>query len=164
MLKFAALTLSQQKCVVALIEADASLKKTGQITLKQVVSITQDLAAKRTAGGVKIGYPNWLFKANKIEKGVYQLPLPTEAELSKFTQDTQAKANPVKTAKAKVAKLAKAKVVKVKQPKVQKSETDEDFEPKVSSGRLAAIIDESVAYDEDVEDFNAILRENGITI
>jgi hypothetical protein len=165
MLKFANLTLSQQKCVVALLEADASLKKTGQITLKQVVAITQELAEKRTAGGVKIGYPNWLFKANKIEKGVYQLPVPTDAELSKYTQDTQAKANPVKTAKAKVAKLAKAKVVKVKQAKVQKSsETDDEFEPKVSSGRLAAIIDESVAYDEDVEDFNAILRENGITI
>ena len=164
MLKFANLTLSQQKCVVALLEADASLKKTGQITLKQVVAITQDLAAKRTAGGVKIGYPNWLFKANKIEKGVYQLPVPTEAELSKFTQAVQAKASPVKAAKAKVAKLAKAKVIKVKPTKQKSVDTEDEFEPKVSSGRLAAIIDESVSYDEDVEDFNAILRENGITI
>ena len=150
MLKFANLTLSQQKCVVALIEHTPSLTKDGRITLKEVVAITQDLAAKRTAGGVKIGYPNWLFKANKVEKGVYQLPVPTAQELSDFAQ-----------ASAPKAKVAKVKTVKVKSPKVtSKTAVTKDN----GESRLQRIIDESEYVDEDVEDFNDILRANGIEI
>jgi hypothetical protein len=150
MLKFASLTLSQQKCVVALIEHTPSLTKDGRITLKEVVAITQDLAAKRTAGGVKIGYPNWLFKANKVEKGVYQLPVPTTQELSDFAQ-----------ASAPKAKVAKVKAVKAKTPKVtSKTVVTKDN----GESRLQRIIDESEYVDEDVEDFNDILRANGIEV
>jgi len=150
MLKFANLTLSQQKCVVALIEHTPSLTKDGRITLKEVVAITQDLAAKRTAGGVKIGYPNWLFKANKVEKGVYQLPVPTAQELSDFAQ-----------ASAPKAKVAKVKAVKAKTPKVtSKTAVTRDN----GESRLQRIIDESEYVDEDVEDFNDILRANGIEV
>jgi hypothetical protein len=150
MLKFASLTLSQQKCVVALIEHTPSLTKDGRITLKEVVAITQDLAAKRTAGGVKIGYPNWLFKANKVEKGVYQLPVPTAQELSDFAQ-----------ASAPKAKVAKVKAVKAKTPKVtSKTVVTKDN----GESRLQRIIDESEYVDEDVEDFNDILRANGIEV
>lgn len=161
MLKFADLSMAQKKCVVALIEADSSLKKTGQITLKQVTTITQDLASKRDAGATKIGYPNWLFKTNKIEKGLYQLPVPTAKELSDYQQAVEAKANPVKAAKAKVAKLAKVKVAKAKVKAVQ-AETDDEED--ISGSRLNRIIDESEPFDQDVEDFNAILRENGIEV
>ena len=160
MLKFANLSLSQKKCVVALIEHTTELKKTGRITLKEVTAITQDLAAKRSAGGVKIGYPNWLFKSNKVEKGVYQLPVPTEQELSDFAK---ASVKPVKA-----AKVAKAKVVKVKVTKPAKkaatsadAETDEE---NISGSRLVRIVEESDTYDSDVEDFNQILRENGIEV
>lgn len=169
MLKFADLSMAQKKCVVALIEADANLKKTGKITLKEVTAITQDLASKRDAGATKIGYPNWLFKTNKVEKGVYQLPVPTAKELSDYQQAVEAKANPVKTAKAKVAKLAQAKVVKVK-TKTQKTvksapvaEVDED-EVEVSGSRLNRAIEECETFDQEVEDFNQILRENGIEV
>ena len=151
MLKFANLTLSQQKCVVALIEHTPSLTKDGRITLKEVVAITQDLAEKRTAGGVKIGYPNWLFKANKVEKGVYQLPVPTAQELSDFAQ-----------ASAPKAKVAKVKTVKVKSPKVTSTKTAVTKDN--GESRLQRIIDESEYIDEDVEDFNDILRANGIEI
>lgn len=151
MLKFANLTLSQQKCVVALIEHTPSLTKDGRITLKEVVAITQDLAAKRTAGGVKIGYPNWLFKANKVEKGVYQLPVPTAQELSDFAQ-----------ASAPKAKVAKVKTVKVKSPKVTASKTAVTKDN--GESRLQRIIQDSEYVDEDVEDFNQILRDNGIEI
>jgi hypothetical protein len=166
MLKFSALSLAQKKCVVALIEHTPALKKTGQITLKEVTSITQDLAAMRDQGAMKIGYPNWLFKANKIEKGVYQLPVPTAAELSAYQQEMDAKLNPVKKAKAKVAKLAQAKVIKTKAVKPAKkvaAKATED-ESDISGSRLNRIIEESVEYDQDVEDFNAILRENGIEV
>lgn len=133
MLKFNDLSKSQKKCIIALIEANPALKTTGQITLKEVVSITQDLAAKRTAGAPKIGYPNWLFKHNKIERGMYELPLPTEQDLSDYAQGS------------------------VKQPKVSKSKA-------AAATRLEKIIESSPVHTQDVEDFNAILRENGITV
>jgi hypothetical protein len=158
MLKFADLSMAQKKCVVALIEADTTLTKTGKITLKQVSTITQDLASKRDKGAVKIGYPNWLFKTNKLEKGLYQLPLPTAKELSAYQQAVESKANPVKAAKVKVAKLAKVKAVKAK----VKAETTEDED--IAGSRLNRIIAESEPFDQDVEDFNAILRENGIEV
>ena len=151
MLKFANLSLSQKKCVVALIEAQPSLKTDGKITLKEVVAITKDLASKRASGGVKIGYPNWLFKNNKLDRGEYQLPVPTDAELSAYTQ-ASTKSTVVKQ---KVVKTAKVKSV----AKVQTA-ADTDLE----KSRLQRIIDDSVAHDEDVEDFNQILRENGIEI
>lgn len=159
MLKFADLSMAQKKCVVALIEADASLTKNGKITLKQVSAITQDLAANRDKGAVKIGYPNWLFKSNKLEKGLYQLPLPTAKELSAYQQAVDSKANPVKAAKVKVAKLAKVKTLK-STAKAKPVSEDED----ISGSRLDRIIAESEPYDQDVEDFNAILRENGIEV
>ena len=161
MLKFADLTMAQKKCVVALIEAQPSLKKTGKISLKEVVSITQDLASKRGSGGVKIGYPNWLFKSNKVERGVYQLPVPTATELSDYQKELDAKLNPVVKAKAKVAKLAKAKTVKVKTSKPAKVQKED----KLEKSKLQKIIDESDSgIDADVEDFNQILKENGITV
>ena len=154
MLKFADLTMAQKKCVVALIEAQPSLKKTGKISLKEVVAITQDLASKRGSGGVKIGYPNWLFKSNKVERGVYQLPVPTDAELSKYTQDSTNKPSSKKIVKNK-------KVVKVAKPKAKPTAASTDLS---ETTRLEKIINESVEVDQDTEDFNQILRENGIEV
>lgn len=150
MLKFADLSMAQKKCVVALIEAQPSLKKTGKISLKEVVAITQDLASKRTAGAVKIGYPNWLFKTNKVERGVYQLPVPTEAELSKYAKDLTNKPTSSKIVKNKKVVKVTSKV----KPSTDLSETT----------RLEKIINDSVEVDQDTEDFNQILRENGIEV
>lgn len=152
MLKFAALSTSQKKCVVALIEAQPSLKTNSKITLKEVVAITQELAAKRDAGAPKIGYPNWLFKYNKLDRGVYQLPVPTDAELSQFAQDMTKSTVKTKVVKAKATKVVTAK-------KVATKAVADDGE-----SRLQSIIAESDVLDEDVEDFNQILRENGIEI
>ena len=146
MLKFADLTMAQKKCVVALIEAQPSLKKTGKISLKEVVAITQDLASKRGSGGVKIGYPNWLFKSNKVERGVYQLPVPTDAELSKYTQDSTNKPSSKKIVKNK-------KVVKVAKPKAKVTAASTDLS---ETTRLEKIINDSVEVDQDTEDFNQI--------
>jgi hypothetical protein len=166
MLKFASLSTSQKKCVVALIEADPTIKeRAGKITLKEVVAITQDLAAKRDSGAPKIGYPNWLFKSNKVERGLYQLPLPNETELSQYAKEIADKATPaVAKAKAKVAKLAQAKVIKVKTPKATKPVAEDNDEEVVVGSRLTKAIEQSEYIDEDVEDFNQILRENGIEI
>jgi hypothetical protein len=152
MLKFADLSLSQKKCVVALIEAQPTIKKTGKITLKEVVAITQDLATTRASGAPKIGYPNWLFKSNKVERGLYQLPVPTDKELSDYAQ------NSVKPT------AVKQKVAKVKTAKVKTVAKTTQADTALEKSRLQSIIDDSVAHDEDVEDFNAILRENGIEV
>lgn len=154
MLKFSDLSMAQKKCVVALIEAQPSLKKNGVISLKAVVSITQELASKRKSGAPKIGYPNWLFKANKIERGVYQLPVPTAAELSQYTKDLANKATPSKIVKNK-------KVVKVKTKATKPVASTTDLS---ETTRLEKIINDSVEVDTDVEDFNQILRENGIEV
>jgi hypothetical protein len=160
MLKFANLSMSQKKFVVSVIESNPQYKKDPQITLKECASIYYTLRDQRTGvKGEKIGYPNWLFNKNKVERGVYQLPVPTAAELSQFAKDSAvkpAKAKPVKVAKVKVAKAPAKKAVAVKTP-VAKEESME-------ISRLQKIIDDSVEVDSDTEDFNAILRENGIQV
>jgi hypothetical protein len=64
------------------------------------------------------------------------------------------------------AKLAKAKVVKVKSAKVKTAPavSEDESEIEISGSRLNRIIAESAPIDEDVEDFNQILRENGIEV
>lgn len=162
MLKFANLSLSQKRFVVAVIESNPQYKKDPQITLKECAAIYYTLRDTRTgAKNEKIGYPNWLFNKNKVERGVYQLPVPTAQELSDYQKELDAKLNPVAKAKAKVAKVQKAKTVKVKAAPAKKAEkTDTELE----SSRLQKIIDDSVEVDTDVEDFNQILRENGIQV
>ena len=167
MLKFAALSLSQKRFVVSVLESAPQYKTAPQITLKECAAIYYALRDQRTgAKGEKIGYPNWLFAKNKIERGVYQMPVPTEAELAAYAKEIAVKSiAPVAKAKAKVAKLAQAKlaqakVVKVKAPKQVASAKQDSME----TSRLQKIIDESTSIDDDVEDFNAILRENGISV
>ena len=162
MLKFANLSLAQKRFVVAVLNHDKQYKKDGRITLKECAAIYYTLRDQRTGTkGEKIGYPNWLFNKNKVERGVYQLPLPTDVDMTAFNKELAENQTPkVAKAKAKVAKLQKAKTVKVKTEKVV-AEAKEDA---IQTSRLQKIIDESIEVDEDVEDFNAILRENGIEV
>lgn len=160
MLKFASLSLAQKRFVVSMIEANPSLRQNPKVTLKDCSAHYNEMAAKRDSTGIKLGVPNWLFKANKVERGVYQLPVPNDMELSDYAKQlTQTAAYKTKTAKVKAPKVVKAKVTKVKATKV----VDQEDAP-IAKGRLAKIIDESVAYDDDVEDFNEILRQNGIEV
>jgi hypothetical protein len=163
MLKFAALSLAQKRFVVATLDAAPQYKKSPQITLKECAAIYYEFRDQRTGSkGEKIGYPNWLFAANKVERGVYQLPVPTADELKAFHKEVADKATPaVAKAKAKVVKLAKAKTVKVKSTPAAKAV---DTETKSDLNRLQKVIDESMTYDDETEDFNQILRENGIEV
>jgi len=162
MLKFANLSLAQKRFVVAVLESNPQYKKDPQITLKECAAIYYSLRDQRTGSkNEKIGYPNWLFNKNKVERGVYQLPVPTATELSDYQKELDAKLNPVVKAKAKVAKLAKAKTVNVKSTPAAKAEKKETA---IGKSRLQSVIEESEVVDTEVEDFNQILRENGITI
>lgn len=164
MLKFANLSLSQKRFVVSVLETNKQYKKNPQITLKECAAIYYSLRDQRTGvKNEKIGYPNWLFNKNKVERGVYQLPVPTDAEMTAYKQELNSKLNPVAKAKAKVTKLAKAKTINVKQ-KTAKQKPVEKSTDAMDTTRLEKIIDESSTYDEDVEDFNQILRDNGIEV
>lgn len=148
MLKFANLSLARKRFVVSVIEKDSAYKKNPNITLKECTAIYRQLKSERIgAKNEKIGYPNWLFANNKVERGVYQLPLPTATELSDYQQELNAKLSPVKKSKTSVkkSKVVTAKVVADK---------------KVSAKTVGATAKKSA--DADVEEFNAILRENGI--
>ena len=162
MLKFNALSLSQKRFVVAVIESNPQYKKDPQITLKECAAIYYTLRDQRTGSkGEKIGYPNWLFNKNKVERGVYQLPVPTDVELSAYAKEIADKQTaPVAKAKAKVAKLQKVKTVKAKTP----AKTAAQQQDQMETSRLQRIIDDSIELDDDTEDFNAILRENGISV
>lgn len=162
MLKFANLSLSQKRFVMSVLEHNKQYKVGGRITLKECASIYYTLRDQRNGSkNEKIGYPNWLFNKNKVERGVYQLPLPTETDVTSFNKELADKQTPsIVKAKAKVAKLAQAKVVKVKAPKQAQTQKSDALE----SSRLQKIIDNSIPVNDDVEDFNAILRENGITV
>jgi hypothetical protein len=163
MLKFADLSLSQKRFVVAVLDSNPQYKKDPHITLKECASIYYVLRDQRTgAKGEKIGYPNWLFNKNKVERGLYQLPVPNATELAAFQKEIAAKQAPKATAKA--AKVAKAKVVNVKSKPAKVAKTAPVAEKTLETDRLSKIIDESVEIDNDVEDFNQILRENGIEI
>jgi hypothetical protein len=161
MLKFNQLTLAQKRFVVAAIESNSAYKKHSSITLKECSAIYDSVRLQRTGSrGEKIGYPNWLFANNKIERGVYQLPIPTDAELSQFQQDLNAKLSPARKSKPATAKVAKVKVAKAKK---QVAVADEDSVD-ISGSRLVKTIEQMETVDADVEDFNAILRENGIEV
>lgn len=164
MLKFANLSFSQKRFVMAVLESNPQYKKDPQITLKECASIYYVLRDSRTGvKGEKIGYPNWLFNKNKVERGVYQLPVPTADEVKAYQKEVAAKASAPAKAKATKAatKVAKAKVVKVKATKTAVATAEKDT---ADSSRLQRIIEDSVPMDDDTEDFNQILRENGIEI
>ena len=95
-------------------------------------------------------------KTNLVVRGAYQMPWPTEKELSDYALAS------VKVPKVKVAKVPKVKVPKVKVPKVKK--VANPIKSGDSETRLQSIIDESVAHDADEEDFNKVLRDNGIEV
>jgi hypothetical protein len=165
MLKFASLSLAQKRFVVSMIEANPSVRTNSKVTLKDCSAHYNAMAAERDSTGIKLGVPNWLFKANKIDRGVYQLPIPNALELTQYEKELAQKSTPkvAKTKAVKVAKVVKAKAPAKKVVAPVATDVDED-EVEISGSRLNKIIAESEFIDEDVEDFNEILRQNGIEV
>ena len=89
MLKYSDLSKSQKRFVDAVIEVRPNLASGGTITLKECAAVYYELRAQRTgAKGEKIGYPNWLYNANKISRGVYEFPAPNaKAKKAKVAED-----------------------------------------------------------------------------
>ena len=137
MLLFNDLSMSQKKAVVAIVQHTPALKESGKVTLKEIVSITQDLASQRDKGAPKIGYPNWLFKNNKIERGIYQLPVPTDEEITQYNVD-----------------ISSSK--KRKKPSISIVAVDVAKEGNAEKAKLQSLVNE--------DEFLAELRANGISV
>lgn len=65
---------AQKKWVDAVIAIFPNIATTGIITSKECYSAHMNLLKNRKPDSEKIGYPNWLFKTNKISPGVYFFP------------------------------------------------------------------------------------------
>jgi len=161
MLKFNGLTKAQKHCMIAYIEQNPSLRTNGKIFLKDLVALHHEIADKRTDGAPKVGFPNWMTRVNKVDRGTYQLPLPSDAELSQFAKEMSQTFGKVKAVKAPTAtkRVSSAKTVSSTADSIAEAEGQMK-----QKSRIETIIDESNSYDQDEEDFNAILRENGITV
>ena len=56
-----------------------------QIELTEMQDYHKVMVSKRDSGCPKLGYPNWLIVAkNKVAKGVYGFPRPTDSELEDY--------------------------------------------------------------------------------
>jgi len=145
MLKFADLTKSQKTFIVRTLELFPEYRSEKTLGAKQIHASYYKMKDSRSASGEKLGYPNWLQTSNRVGRGQYEMPWPTDKQLSDFAQSAapQPKVKAVKTPKTKNA-----------------TSTDVALE----KSRLQKIVDESFVEDEEVEDFNQILRENGIEV
>lgn len=148
MLTFDNLSLAQKRFIVSLIERIPTAGETGETTLKECGQVYDDLRSERQGKrGEKIGYPNWLFKANKVSRGVYSVPVPTAEQLSDYAKELAAKQTSGATkAKAKVVSLA---------TKVASDAT-------VKKAAKTALMDTMQPNFED--EFNDILKEAGIEL
>lgn len=79
MLKYADLTKSQKRFVDSVIAEFPAVAKAGKVSRKELESIYWTLNDKRASGGEKVGFPNWLTAKNKVDRGVFALPLPEVA-------------------------------------------------------------------------------------
>ncbi len=74
MLTWNSLTKSQKRWVEHVSKVLPECVETGYITATQCYDSFKELEKQRVSGTPKIGYPNWLFKLNKIKRGIYLFP------------------------------------------------------------------------------------------
>lgn len=91
MLKFKDLTKSQKQFIVRTLENFPQYFSERNLGAKQIHASYYLLKDERSSTGEKLGYPNWLQSNNRIGRGTYQMPWPTEAELAAFSTVTVTK-------------------------------------------------------------------------
>ena len=85
MLKFKDLTKSQKQFIVRTLENFPEYYKENTLGAKQIHASYYKMKAQRNTSGEKLGYPNWLQTNNRVGRGQYQMPWPTETELKSFS-------------------------------------------------------------------------------
>jgi hypothetical protein len=91
MLKFKDLTKSQKQFIVRTLENFPQYFAERNLGAKQIHASYYLLKDERSSTGEKLGYPNWLQSNNRIGRGTYQMPWPTEVELAAYSTVTVTK-------------------------------------------------------------------------
>jgi hypothetical protein len=90
-MKYTDLNATQKRAVDAFITLRPELKTANTITRTEIEELFFILYDARANGGVKIGYPGWLIRGEKVSRGVYPFPGP-EATSAPTIQPVQNKA------------------------------------------------------------------------
>ena len=83
MLKYSDLTNSQKTFISRMLEIFPEYYGEKTLTAKQIHAAYYKLKEQRTNTQEKLGYPNWLQNKNRVGRGEYKMPWPTETELTK---------------------------------------------------------------------------------
>jgi hypothetical protein len=94
MLTWNSLTKSQKRWVENVSKILPDCVTNGYITATQCYDSFKLLEKQRVSGSPKIGYPNWLFKLNKIKRGIYLFPAEG-VTVQKASQSLSGKAEPI---------------------------------------------------------------------
>ena len=94
MLTWNSLTKSQKRWVEHVSKVLPECLSKGYITATQCYDSFKELEKQRVSGTPKIGYPNWLFKLNKIKRGIYLFPAEG-VTVQKASQSLIGKAEPI---------------------------------------------------------------------
>jgi len=120
MLKFADLTKSQKNFIVRTLEIFPEYYSEKNLNAKQIHAAYYKLKDDRSSTGEKLGYPNWLQNKNRVGRGEYKMPWPTESELKSVSQ--------VKVPKVKETEASKLQKIIDESPEFEvESQSDEDF-------------------------------------
>lgn len=120
MLKFADLSKSQKKFIARTLELFPEYYNETNLTAKQIHAAYYKLKDDRSSTGEKLGYPNWLQSNNRVGRGQYKMPWPTEAELATVSA--------AKVAKTKDLEASKLQKIIDESPEFEvESVSDEDF-------------------------------------
>lgn len=120
MLKFNDLTKSQKKFIARTLELFPEYYNYDTLNAKQIHAAYFKLKDDRSSTGEKLGYPNWLQSNNRVGRGQYKMPWPTEAELATVSQ--------TKVTKTKDLEATKLQKIIDESPEFEvESVSDEDF-------------------------------------
>lgn len=91
MLKYSDLTKSQKNFITRMLEIFPEYYSEKTLGAKQIHAAYYKLKEMRSNTQEKLGYPNWLQNKNRVGRGEYKMPWPTEAELAKTSSVKVAK-------------------------------------------------------------------------
>ena len=84
-MNYSDLTKTQKRCIDAFVKIRPDLATQETITRPEIELLFNTLFDARADGGVKIGYPMWLVKGEKVGRGEYKFPAPGLAQVSAKT-------------------------------------------------------------------------------
>lgn len=91
MLKYSDLTKSQKNFITRMLEIFPEYYSEKTLNAKQIHAAYYKLKEMRSSTQEKLGYPNWLQNKNRVGRGEYKMPWPTETELAKTSSVKVAK-------------------------------------------------------------------------